>query len=146
MWSFSLKIPYCSVLTLHCLVMWDDKMPMWRDEVRWMTKACDVVLDYYGPPDNPSERRSPASGPWLTGVAETAESKTSDKGGTAIVLFLLLVKICTCEVRRKEKHVPLLFRKSSSRWRKVWLLRCYQLFQPSDWNVYTISCCHRDCG
>lgn len=37
MWSLPLKMSSCTVLTLLLVVVWDDEMPTWWSEVRWMT-------------------------------------------------------------------------------------------------------------
>ena len=50
-------MPYCTILTL---LVGYNTIPMWWDEVRWMSKHCDVVLGYYWPSDGSSEGGSSA--------------------------------------------------------------------------------------
>lgn len=82
MWIWSLflflKISYWTVLTV-LMMTWDDKMPVWWDDMRWMTQAwwpsCRWLLTSWH-----VRRGSAASdccGPWLT---ETTRVKPQIRG------------------------------------------------------------------
>lgn len=66
------------LILLHCpqpsLMMWNDKMPVWYDEVRRVMQAGDTALGDYWPSDNMSEGES-------SEVTETVKNEPIGGGG-----------------------------------------------------------------
>ena len=52
------KTTWAVFICLHLLIIWDDKMPVWWVEVRWMTEVLDIALGYDWTSDN-SQKMDP---------------------------------------------------------------------------------------
>lgn len=66
LWMWSLKISYCTILTLLA-IMWDDKPPLWWDAVKLVSRHCDIALGYYCPSDATAGQSSAPGDPGSSG-------------------------------------------------------------------------------
>lgn len=134
----SLKITYCTVLTL--VTMWDDDMPVWWDEARWVTPSLWCRQHSAGNLLT-TDLKEDRGLPYRSWLRVTAESETPDKGTTVwnnVVLF--------------NKHIKNVYMQRDSVWKTVVLtsLRTFFNFHfylhkikwipvPFFWR--TCSCC-----